>query len=62
MLKLEKIRHGFKTLAECGGIRGVDDTSSFQNYAKYGSYICIILFFSHKASLNISNYLLHFQL
>jgi hypothetical protein len=28
-LKLEKIKHGFKTLAECGGIRGVDDTSSF---------------------------------
>jgi hypothetical protein len=27
-LKLEKIKHGFKTLAECGGIRGVDDTSS----------------------------------
>jgi hypothetical protein len=27
-LKLEKIIHGFKTLAECGGIRGVDDTSS----------------------------------
>jgi hypothetical protein len=26
---LEKIKHGFKTLAECGGIRGVDDTSSF---------------------------------
>jgi hypothetical protein len=25
---LEKIKHGFKTLAECGGIRGVDDTSS----------------------------------
>jgi hypothetical protein len=29
-LKLEKIKHGFKTLAECGGIRGVDDTSSFR--------------------------------
>jgi hypothetical protein len=28
-LKLEKIKHGFKTLAECGGIRGVDDTSSY---------------------------------
>jgi hypothetical protein len=28
-LKLEKIKHGFKTLAECGGIRGVVDTSSF---------------------------------
>jgi hypothetical protein len=28
-LKFEKIKHGFKTLAECGGIRGVDDTSSF---------------------------------
>jgi hypothetical protein len=25
---LEKIKHGFKTLAECGGIRGVDDTST----------------------------------
>jgi hypothetical protein len=30
---LEKIKHGFKTLAECGGIRGVDDTSSF--YVRY---------------------------
>jgi hypothetical protein len=29
-LKLEKIKHGFKTLAECGGIRGVDDTSSLK--------------------------------
>jgi hypothetical protein len=29
---LEKIKHGFKTLAECGGIRGVDDTSSFFIY------------------------------
>jgi hypothetical protein len=29
-LKLEKIKNGFKTLAECGGIRGVDDTSSFK--------------------------------
>jgi hypothetical protein len=28
-LKVEKIKHGRKTLAECGGIRGVDDTSSF---------------------------------
>jgi hypothetical protein len=27
-LKLEKIKHGFKTLAECRDIRGVDDTSS----------------------------------
>jgi hypothetical protein len=27
-MKLEKIKHGFKTLAECGGICGVDDTSS----------------------------------
>jgi hypothetical protein len=26
---LENIKHVFKTLAECGGIRGVDDTSSF---------------------------------
>jgi hypothetical protein len=26
---LERIKHGFKTLAECGGISGVDDTSSF---------------------------------
>jgi hypothetical protein len=26
---LEKIKHGSKTLAECGGIHGVDDTSSF---------------------------------
>jgi hypothetical protein len=25
---LEKIKRGFKNLAECGGIRGVDDTSS----------------------------------
>jgi hypothetical protein len=25
---VEKIKHGFKTLAECGGIRGIDDTSS----------------------------------
>jgi hypothetical protein len=24
----EKIKHGFKTLAECRGIHGVDDTSS----------------------------------
>jgi cobyrinic acid a,c-diamide synthase len=24
----KKIKHGFKTLAECGGILGVDDTSS----------------------------------
>jgi hypothetical protein len=31
-LKLEKIKHGFKTLAECGGIRGVDDTSSFPKF------------------------------
>jgi hypothetical protein len=22
------MKHGFKTLAECGGIHGVDDTSS----------------------------------
>jgi hypothetical protein len=29
-LKLEKIKHGFKTLAECGGICGVDNTSSFK--------------------------------
>jgi hypothetical protein len=29
-LKFEKIKHGFKTLAECGDIRGVDNTSSFQ--------------------------------
>jgi hypothetical protein len=28
---LEKIKHGFKTLAECGDIRGVDDTSSLKN-------------------------------
>jgi hypothetical protein len=28
-LKLEKIKHGLKTLAEWGGIRGVDDTSSW---------------------------------
>jgi hypothetical protein len=28
-LKLEKIKHGFKTLAVSGGIRGVDDTSNF---------------------------------
>jgi hypothetical protein len=27
---LEKIKHGFNTLAECGGIRGVDDTSSLK--------------------------------
>jgi hypothetical protein len=27
-LNLEKIKHGFKTLAACGGIRGFDDTSS----------------------------------
>jgi hypothetical protein len=27
--KVEKIKHGFKTLATCRGIRGVDDTSSF---------------------------------
>jgi hypothetical protein len=27
-MKFEKIKHGFKTLAELGGIRGVDDTSS----------------------------------
>jgi hypothetical protein len=26
---VEKIKHGIKTLAACGGIRGVDDTSSF---------------------------------
>jgi hypothetical protein len=26
-LKFEKIKHGFKTLAECRGIRGVDGTS-----------------------------------
>jgi hypothetical protein len=31
---LEKIKHGFKTLAECGGIRGVDDTSSFLSVHK----------------------------
>jgi hypothetical protein len=33
-MKLEKIKHGFKTLAECGGIRGVDDTSSFCIFCK----------------------------
>jgi hypothetical protein len=35
-LKLDKIKHGFKTLAACGGICGVDDTSSFfvQNFTK----------------------------
>jgi hypothetical protein len=33
-LKLEKIKHGFKTLAECGGIRGVDNTSSFKYLQK----------------------------
>ena len=27
-LKSEKSKHGSKTLAACGGIRGVDDTSS----------------------------------
>jgi hypothetical protein len=26
---LDKIKHGFKILAECGGICGVDDTYSF---------------------------------
>jgi hypothetical protein len=29
LLKLETIKHGFKYLAACGGIRGVDDTFSF---------------------------------
>jgi hypothetical protein len=33
---LEKIKHGFKTLAECGGIRGVDDTSSLKIENFYG--------------------------
>jgi hypothetical protein len=26
---LENIKHGFQTLAACGGSRGVDDTSTF---------------------------------
>jgi hypothetical protein len=29
-LNWKKIKHGFKTLAECWGIRGIDDTSSFK--------------------------------
>jgi hypothetical protein len=33
---LEKIKHGFKTLAECGGIRGVDDTSSYRSFHFFG--------------------------
>jgi ADP-ribose pyrophosphatase YjhB (NUDIX family) len=41
-LKLEKIKHGFKTLAECGGIRVVDDTSSLyctkNNLAQYSYF------------------------
>jgi hypothetical protein len=36
-LKLEKIKHGFKTLAECGGIRGVDDTSSYFLHCVYNN-------------------------
>jgi hypothetical protein len=39
-LKLEKIKHGFKTLAECGGIHGIDDTSSLKlavDLQPYGS-------------------------
>jgi hypothetical protein len=31
-LEIGKIKHGFKTLAECGGIRGVDDTSSLKSF------------------------------
>jgi hypothetical protein len=38
---LEKIKHGFKTLAECGG---VDDTSSFLNLFIYQFLIvCFVL-------------------
>jgi hypothetical protein len=29
VIPLEIGKHGFKTLAECGGICGVDDSSSF---------------------------------
>jgi hypothetical protein len=35
---LEKIKHGFKTLAECGGIHGFDDTSSYV-YKNVKAYI-----------------------
>jgi hypothetical protein len=31
-LNLEKIKHGVKTLAACGGIRGVDSTSSLMKF------------------------------
>jgi hypothetical protein len=37
---LEKIKHGFKTLAECGGIRGVDDISSTDYDTLYFTTLC----------------------
>jgi hypothetical protein len=40
-LKLEKIKHGFKTLAECGGIRGVDDTSSLKDGRPVENVLCL---------------------
>jgi hypothetical protein len=54
-LKLEKIQNGFKTLAECGGIRGVDDTSSFSMICIDGTYVVIISF--HISRLTFFNFL-----
>jgi hypothetical protein len=53
-LKLEKIKHGFKTLAECGGIRGVDNTSSsffFQYITKPFSHFLHAMFLAHYETL-----------
>jgi hypothetical protein len=58
---LEKIKHGFKTLAECGGIRGVDDTSSLKLHLEGNSFVStgrafqsfIALQKKHEDSLNL---------
>jgi hypothetical protein len=52
-LKLEKIKHGFKTLAECGGIRGVDDTSIFVCFwppEQFFSYLAVVTITGDRAA------------